>query len=126
MSAAAKLTHMGACHEAVEWVGNRTIQQAWRACKRSDWMLWLLKQIARDDPRHRLAAADFAKRVWHLIPDEPTKLAAAWAIGAARRGDLDECAAAADAAAERAAQSDILRRYFKPQEIADLFDKVKA
>ena len=26
------------------------------------------------------AAADFAKRVWHLIPDEPTKLAAAWAI----------------------------------------------
>ena len=127
-----KLVAMRACQSALDWIGARTIKQAWSECGRPSWMCWLLRKIAPDDPRCRLAAADFAERVWHLIPDEPTKLAAAWAIDAARRGDRDEmCAAAAAAgaatyaayyAAERAAQADILRGYFTASEIAKLFD----
>ena len=95
MSAASQLRAMGACPAALRWLGDRTIERAWRECHRADWMLWLLERIAPNDHRCRLAAADFAERVWHHIPDEPTKLAAAWAIDAARRGDADEMAAAA-------------------------------
>ena len=94
-----KLRAMQACAPALRWIGDRTIEQAWRDCERSDWMCWLLRKIAPNDQRCRLTAADFAERVWHLIPDEPTKLAAAWAIGAARRGDRDEMDAASYAAA---------------------------
>lgn len=90
-----KLRAMQACAPALQWIGNRTIEQAWRECERSEWMCWLLERIAPGDPRQRLAAADMAERVWDLIPDEPTRLAAAWAIGAARRGGADEMRAAA-------------------------------
>lgn len=98
MNAKAKLQQLEACADAIYWIGDRTIEQAWRECRRVDWMLWLLRQIAPNDQRCRLAAADFAERVWHLIDNEPTRLAAAWAVGAARRGDADEMMAAAFAA----------------------------
>ena len=103
-----KLIMMYACDPMLRWIGNRSIEQAWRECKRSEWMCWLLEMIvAPGDPRLRLAAADMAERAWRLIPDEPTRLAAAWAIGAARRGDADEMDAASSAAssAARAASS---------------------
>jgi hypothetical protein len=32
---------MGACREAVDWVGDRELPQAWAECERADWMLWL-------------------------------------------------------------------------------------
>jgi len=97
-SARDKLRAMKACASALRWIGDRTIEQAWRDCQRSDWMFWLLERIAPGDPRLRLAAADMAERACDLIPDEPTRLAAAWAIGAARRGDADEMRAAYAAA----------------------------
>ena len=99
-----KLRAMQACVPALHWIGNRTIEKAWSDCERSDWMCWLLERIAPGDPRLRLAAADMAERMWGLIPDEPTRLAAAWAIGAARRGDADEMRAA-NAAAYAAADA---------------------
>ena len=139
MNAKAKLQQLGACTDAIDWIGDRTIEQAWRECRRSDWMLWLLRLVAPNDHRCRLAAADFAERVWNLIDNEPARRTAAWAIGAARRGDANEMMAAATAsasfyaasdaasyaatyAAERAAQADILRGYFTPREIAKLLD----
>ena len=134
-----KLRAMKACAPALRWIGTRTIEQAWRECGRSEWLCWLLDRIAPGDPRLRLAAADMAERVWDLIPDEPERLAAAWAIGAARRGDADEMraayataydaatyAAAAAAANERAAQADILRQYFSAREIGRLFRQAPA
>ena len=153
MNAKAKLQQLGACTDALYWVGDRTIEQAWRECRRGDWMCWLLRRIALNpnDRRFRLAAADMAERVWDLIPDEPTRLAAAWAVGAARRGDADEMMAAAFAAnaayaaaaaasaaayaaarsftsrtAERAAQADILRQYFSAREVGELFRQAPA
>lgn len=98
-----KLAQMHACDDALDWIGERTIEQAWRDCERGEWMCWLLKRIAPGDPRLRLAAADMAERVWNLIPDEPTRLAAAWAIGAARRGNEDEMRTASATAYEAAA-----------------------
>ena len=87
-----QLVALDACPEAVRWVGNRTLEQAWRECERSDWMLWLLRELKIDT---RECAGHFALRVWHLVPDE-SQLACAWAIGCALRGaDDDESDAAA-------------------------------
>ena len=37
------LSEIDACSEAVEWVGKRrSLPRAWQACKRADWMRWLL------------------------------------------------------------------------------------
>lgn len=150
-----KLARMNACGSALKWIGDRTIAQAWSECEHADWMCWLLIRAAPDDPRCRLAAADFAERVWHYLRDGPSRLACAWAIDVARRyargkaveDELDaaysaaadavytDAGAAADAAhdaaarahssSERRAQANILRGYFSAAEIECLFDEVK-
>src|SRR5574343_1508000 len=97
MTFADELRALNACREAVLWVGDRTLEQAWRECKRSDWMLWLLRELDIDARR---CAGLFALRVWHLVPKD-AELAAAWAIDCALRGaDDDERAAAYAAAAD--------------------------
>ena len=35
------LIRLGACEEVREWVGGRTLSEAWAECERPDWMLWL-------------------------------------------------------------------------------------
>ena len=30
-----------ACHESLEWLEDKTLQEAWEACQRGDWMRWL-------------------------------------------------------------------------------------
>ena len=35
------LERLGACKDAREWVGTRTLAEAWAECERLDWMLWL-------------------------------------------------------------------------------------
>ena len=107
-SFAQQLQKMHACHQAVTWVGRRTLEQAWRECERSDWMLWLLHKLRIDTRR---CAGLFALRVWHLVPAN-SQLAAAWAIDCALRGADDAAWAAAWGAArdaERRAQCDIIR-----------------
>jgi hypothetical protein len=34
-----------ACRDAVKWVGNRTLEEAWYHCNREQWMQWLLKKL---------------------------------------------------------------------------------
>jgi len=34
-----RLIEMGACAEAIEWVGNKTLEEAWSECEHCDWML---------------------------------------------------------------------------------------
>ena len=98
------LKKLDACGEAQKWAsGQPDLQAAWSACKRSDWMLWLLARtvVHKTDPRLRLMACDFGEAVLHLVPegeDRPRK-----AIEVARRfanGEAteEELAAARDAA----------------------------
>ena len=35
-----------ACEPALEWVGDRTLEQAWAECPRGDWMEWLFFEVA--------------------------------------------------------------------------------
>lgn len=37
------LESLDACAEAREWVGERSLQEAWDVCERVDWMRWLLR-----------------------------------------------------------------------------------
>ena len=63
MKLATMLCRLGACPEAVEWAKPyATLQQAWDACERPDWMLWLCEQTnTHHDKSVRLAFA-FADR----------------------------------------------------------------
>lgn len=33
-----------ACQPAIGWVGNKTIEEAWRTCSRPFWMTWLIRR----------------------------------------------------------------------------------
>jgi hypothetical protein len=37
----ASLVNLGACSEALAWVGTRNIDQAWAECANEDWRQWL-------------------------------------------------------------------------------------
>jgi hypothetical protein len=45
MSFKQQLIEMEACREIINWVEDRTLEQAWRDCHRGDWMLWLLEEM---------------------------------------------------------------------------------
>ena len=67
MKAKDVLQKLGACEDAIEWVGDRTPTQTWRDCKRGDWMMWILAKhvdqkgwATRDELT--LLACDFAVR----------------------------------------------------------------
>ena len=89
------LKRAGACREAVEWAGQYpTLQAAWDACERGDWMLWWVGLSKRAS-----AAAAGAARAARAATE------AAWASWAAARAARAAGAAwAAEAAAERAAE----------------------
>ena len=41
MNFADDLKRLHACSNAVAWVGNRTLAEAWTECDRPEWLLWL-------------------------------------------------------------------------------------
>jgi hypothetical protein len=110
------LTAHGACAEALDWLAAGqfpSLDAAWQACEREDWMLWLLHEAsALDDATWRHLAVDFAEQVKHLMTDERSLNALAvarrFADGQATRQELaaarDAAWAAAGAAARAAAR----------------------
>jgi hypothetical protein len=98
------LLRCGACREARDWAGSRTLAEVWADCQRSDWLLWLLGAIGYDDERVlRLFAAWCARQVLHLVDDprsrEAVEVAERYARGEATREELAAAWAAANAAA---------------------------
>lgn len=61
-----RITNMGACSDAVEWLERekfQTSQMAWDKCDRGDWMLWLLGKLSgkpQSDSRKKLVLATCA------------------------------------------------------------------
>ena len=39
-----ELEELGVCDQALEWIGNRTHEQAWSECERPEWMVWYLRR----------------------------------------------------------------------------------
>jgi hypothetical protein len=62
------LADMGACDEALAWVGERTAAEAWLECPRADWLLWYAARVGVDRRRIVLAACDCARSVLPLVP----------------------------------------------------------
>ncbi len=39
------LKKLGACQEAIDWLGERTVEEAWLVCEGGWWMRWLLGRL---------------------------------------------------------------------------------
>lgn len=65
-----KLIEMGACEEAVEWVGKRGFKRAWRECKRGDWMILYARfaPLPVTNEQWVKIAVLCARDVLHLVP----------------------------------------------------------
>jgi len=51
------LESIDACEPALEWVGDRTAEQAWAECERADWLMWLAYEVGESvhKPQVRIA-----------------------------------------------------------------------
>jgi hypothetical protein len=113
------LTRLLACNDAVAWAkGYDSLDAAWAACERGDWMLWLADRVSGEpgSPLRRklvLAACDCAELSLPIFEKKsPGDKRPRTAIETARRyanGEagvtLEDVANAADAAAYAAAEA---------------------
>ena len=97
-----------ACQEAVEYRKQfDTFEQAWNACPRGDWMMWIAAKAGVDKRTLTLAKGLCAETVIHLMMDKRSVKAVQTTItygkGEATDQELAAAAATADAAAWAAA-----------------------
>ena len=101
------LKSLEACQTAIDWAGDKTIEQVVADCHRGDWLLWLAKKCGVELQPLTLAKAHCANTVRHLMTDERSikavDVAIAFGQGRASRDELDTAAHAADAARAAAA-----------------------
>ncbi len=114
----ALLRRLDACSDAIIYAkGYDTLDSAWAACERPDWMLWLLERVGFNDPRLERLFACWCIRhtplvdgrvVWDLLKDERScnavVISERYANGEATLKDLAAAGAAAGAAARDAAR----------------------
>ena len=104
MKANELLEKIGACDEAIEWAGSRTIEEAWRECERSDWMLWLVARLGGVDVRLvvRCACACAGRALrymptsWQCYSRAAIMVARRWTLGQATLCEVQSAADAAD------------------------------
>lgn len=81
-----QLRDLGACSDAIAWVGDRDLAAAWAECQRGDWMLWLAARFGVDrrliEEVRTAAAAAYAAAY----------AADAYAADATRTRSLADCA----------------------------------
>jgi thioredoxin-like negative regulator of GroEL len=96
------------CSEALRFrMQYQNFQDAWQACPRGDWMLWIAQRVGVDLRTLTRAKALCALTVSHLMKDERSvracEVALKFADGEATREELAAAAAAAAYAADDAA-----------------------
>ena len=131
-----------ACTEALLWAREQsTMEAAWAACDRGDWMLWLAGKWCGDETQRKrlvLAACECARLALPYVKDGEThslkaiETAEQWARGAdgvsladVRRA-ADAGYAAADAAAADAYAADAAAAYAAAYAAADAADAADA
>ena len=96
------LHSVDACKPAIDWAGDKPVEQVVAECHRGDWLLWLAKKCGVELQPLTLAKGHCANTVRHLMSDERSLIAVDVAIafgeGKATRQELDAAADAADAA----------------------------
>jgi len=100
-----RISKYSPCSDAATWLGNQTnITEAWNACPRGDWMLWLAARVGVERPTLVKAAAACARlsfvyvKEGEIRPLKAIEAAEAWA-----ENPTEENRKAADAAAYAAA-----------------------
>jgi hypothetical protein len=119
MSFEQQLIEMDAHQEVIDWVEDRTLEQAWNDCNRGDWMLWLLEKMEGkegwlDEKEIMVLGCWCARRTLKYVPEEETRpLKAIEAKEAWTRGEItrEEMVLASDAA-WAAAKTDALDASF--------------
>ena len=90
------------CKEAVEWLGDRSVEEMVDECYRGDWMLWLAQKAGIEIQPLTLAKARCVKTVLHLMKDprsvKAVEVAEQFGLGNATAEELKLAADAADAA----------------------------
>jgi len=103
------LQSVNACEPAVEWAGNKTIEEVVATCDRGNWLLWLAQKCDIGLQPLTLAKGHCANTVRHLMNDERSiravDVAIAFGEGKATREELDAACFAAAAAAAYASAS---------------------
>ena len=102
------LVESKACQPALDWLGTRTLKQAWADCEDPQRMLWLLEKLAYNDEQTlRLYACWCAANTplgdgrvtWDLLTDNRSRKAILVSINYANgEATAEELAAARDAA----------------------------
>ena len=64
------LKNLKACDKAIEWVEDKTIEEAVNECPRGDWTLWLAQGLKADVRLITLAKGHCANTVRHLMKDK--------------------------------------------------------
>ena len=101
------LLKLKACGLAIDWAGDKTIEEIWATCHRGDWMLWLARKLNIDKRVLTLAKGHCANTVRHLMKDERSIAAVDMAIKYGEGNATDtELAAAAYAAYDADADAD--------------------
>ena len=123
-----------ACRDARGWLRTlpeeATMDDAWRLCKRADWMFWagLRSYVTENDPRWRQAAFAIVRRTpvgegtcWDAMPSDAQRcveVAEAYERGEATAEERSAAESAAESAAWSAArsaaesaQADIIREF---------------
>ena len=98
------------CREALVFRSQySSFKEAWEACPRGDWMLWIAQKLEVDLMPMTKAKALCALTVRHLMKDPRSinacEVALRFADGLATRDELDNAADAADAADASAADA---------------------
>ena len=93
------LKSLKACEDAIEWAGDKNIEQVVADCHRGDWLLWLAQKCGVELQPLTLAKGHCANTVRHLMTDECSfkvvDMAIAFGEGRATRDELDAAYAAA-------------------------------
>jgi hypothetical protein len=109
------LHSVDACAAAIEWAGDKPIEQVVTECHRGDWLLWLAKKCGVELQPLTLAKGHCANTVRHLMSDERSvkavDVAIAFGEGRATRDELDAATAAAYADAATYADAYVAAAY---------------
>ena len=108
------LKSVDACQSAIDWAGDKPVEQVVAECHRGDWLLWLAQKCGVELQPLTLAKGHCANTVRHLMTDESSlkavDVAIAFGEGRATRQELDDAASAAYAANQQET-ADICRKY---------------
>jgi hypothetical protein len=74
------LIELKACNGSIDWVGDKTIEQAVEHCYRGDWMIWIAKTIGVDDRKLTLAKGLCAQTFMFMMREDQSKKAIQAAI----------------------------------------------